>query len=60
LFCFNPVKSNASFFQWNLVCDRQYLDSLANTIYFLGVFFGSLLIGPISDWWEKTAVACWH
>ncbi|XP_076807256.1 organic cation transporter-like protein [Clavelina lepadiformis] len=39
--------------QWDLVCDRQYLDSLANTLFFLGFFIGSAFVGPLSDWFGR-------
>ncbi|CAK8691148.1 unnamed protein product [Clavelina lepadiformis] len=39
--------------QWDLVCDRQYLDSLANTLFFFGFFIGSAFIGPLSDWFGR-------
>ncbi|CAK8691142.1 unnamed protein product [Clavelina lepadiformis] len=43
--------------QWDLVCERQYLDSLANMFFFFGFFVGSLFIGPLSDWFgRKTAM----
>ena len=43
--------------QWDLVCDRKYLDSLANTIFFLGYFVGSLFIGPAADWyWNSHSI----
>ena len=35
--------------QWELVCDKKYLVSLATTIYFVGVMIGGILFGTISD-----------
>lgn len=36
--------------QFNLVCGRSTLDAVANSLYFVGLFFGSALIGPLMDW----------
>uniref|UniRef100_H2XWP1 Major facilitator superfamily (MFS) profile domain-containing protein n=1 Tax=Ciona intestinalis TaxID=7719 RepID=H2XWP1_CIOIN len=36
-------------FQWNLVCDRATLKTISTSIYFLGVFFGSVMAGVLSD-----------
>ncbi|XP_078493969.1 solute carrier family 22 member 13-like [Ciona intestinalis] len=42
---------------FNLVCDRVYLDTLANTLFFAGIFIGSAIVGPLSDWFgRKVAV----
>ncbi|CAG5128413.1 unnamed protein product [Candidula unifasciata] len=35
--------------QFDLVCERKYLASLANTIYFVGVMVGGLLFGDLAD-----------
>lgn len=43
--------------QFNLVCGDKSFDSLANTLFFLGFFIGSLYIGPLADWFgRKTAM----
>ncbi|XP_077975504.1 organic cation transporter protein-like isoform X2 [Styela clava] len=39
--------------EWDLVCDRTNLDALANSLYFAGVFLGSLIIGPMMDWFGR-------
>merc|ERR1719376_1878335 len=39
--------------EWNLVCDRQTLDSLSTTLFFLGFFIGSFFVGPLSDWYGR-------
>lgn len=35
--------------QWDLVCSRTYLVSLATTIYFCGVMVGGILFGHLAD-----------
>uniref|UniRef100_H2YPC1 Major facilitator superfamily (MFS) profile domain-containing protein n=1 Tax=Ciona savignyi TaxID=51511 RepID=H2YPC1_CIOSA len=47
------VYSSTTISQFNLVCDRVYLDTLANTLFFAGVFIGSALVGPLSDWFGR-------
>jgi len=43
--------------EWNLVCDDESLNSLSTTLFFVGFFFGSFALGPISDWYgRKTAL----
>jgi len=39
--------------QYDLVCDNVSLDSLANTLFFLGFFIGSLFVGPLTDWFGR-------
>ena len=39
--------------QWDLVCDRRYLSSLATTIYFSGVMVGGVIFGTLSDLWGR-------
>nr|GBN78055.1 Organic cation transporter protein [Araneus ventricosus] len=34
---------------WDLVCDREWLVSMAKTIYMLGFLFGSIINGQLSD-----------
>nr|XP_026693822.1 organic cation transporter protein-like isoform X2 [Ciona intestinalis] len=36
--------------QWNLVCDRSILDTIANSLFFVGFFIGSAAYGPVGDW----------
>ncbi|KAI3381206.1 hypothetical protein SNEBB_008630 [Seison nebaliae] len=35
--------------RWNLICDRAWIKSLIQTIYFLGVTVGSFVMGFIAD-----------
>ena len=50
----NSTKVNhVLYFQFDLVCDKAYLSSLATTIYFCGVMLGGLLFGTLSDHWGR-------
>ena len=45
----------------DLVCDREWLKSLSNSMYFVGATFGLLFWGVISDrYGRKTAYVCSH
>ncbi|CAH0586909.1 unnamed protein product [Chrysodeixis includens] len=35
--------------QWNLVCDRQWLKNLTQTIFMLGILVGNMMFGHLSD-----------
>ncbi|XP_013149716.1 PREDICTED: organic cation transporter protein-like isoform X1 [Papilio polytes] len=35
--------------QWNLVCNREWLKSLTQTIFMLGILVGNMLFGHLSD-----------
>lgn len=35
--------------QWDLVCDRKHLNQALATYFFLGVMFGAILFGQLSD-----------
>ncbi|XP_055944010.1 organic cation transporter protein-like [Argiope bruennichi] len=35
--------------EWDLVCDREWLVSMAKTVYMLGFLFGSVINGQLSD-----------
>ena len=36
-------------FQWDLVCDREYLKDLSQTILVVGVIFGAIVFTSLSD-----------
>ncbi|NXG51450.1 S22AD protein, partial [Psilopogon haemacephalus] len=35
--------------EYDLVCDREDLDDISQSIYMLGLFLGSMIFGPLSD-----------
>lgn len=35
--------------QWNLVCDRQWLKNLTQTVFMLGILVGNMVFGHLSD-----------
>ncbi|CAH1971044.1 unnamed protein product [Acanthoscelides obtectus] len=35
--------------EWNLICEKQYLVNLAQTVTMLGILFGNMLFGYLSD-----------
>ncbi|CAH0752514.1 unnamed protein product [Diatraea saccharalis] len=35
--------------QWNLVCDREWLKNLTQTIFMLGILVGNMVFGHLSD-----------
>lgn len=35
--------------QWDLVCDREWLKNLTQTIFMLGIFVGNMMFGHLSD-----------
>lgn len=39
--------------EFDLVCDRAYLDTIVNSLYCLGCFFGSMACGPLCDWFGR-------
>ena len=45
------LKSNVTILclQWDLVCDRAYLKDLTQTIFLVGIMFGSVICTALSD-----------
>ncbi|XP_074038898.1 organic cation transporter protein isoform X2 [Leptinotarsa decemlineata] len=35
--------------EWNLICDKEYLVKLAQTVTMLGILFGNMIFGYLSD-----------
>lgn len=48
--------------EWALVCDRQMLAPLVNTLYFVGVTFGALVCSSLCDVWgrKKLVLVCMY
>lgn len=36
-------------FQWNYVCKYKWMEALAKSAYFFGVFFGAVTLGRLAD-----------
>lgn len=45
--------------EWDLVCGRRWMGSLAQTIYMLGVFTGAVWLGGLADKIGRKKVFCW-
>lgn len=57
----NERLMNSLTIEQSLVCDREWLKSLSNSMYFVGATFGLLFWGIISDrYGRKTAYVCSH
>lgn len=57
----NERLMNSLTIEQSLVCDREWLKSLSNSMYFVGATFGLLFWGVISDrYGRKTAYVCSH
>ena len=46
--------------EWILACDRQYLEQLAMTLYFVGVMLGGFVFGQLSDYFgrQRMLIVC--
>jgi MFS family permease len=49
LTCYRTTFTETIITQWDLVCNRSYLASLAQTVTMLGILFGNMLFGYLSD-----------
>lgn len=43
-------------FQWNLVCDRDYVKSLIMTFQMVGVLIGAVIVGQLADMYGRRNV----
>lgn len=46
-------------FQWDLVCDKKWMMSFAQTSYMLGFLLGSLFLSELSDTFGRRTVLLW-
>lgn len=44
---------------WNFVCDKRWMGSIAQTLYMLGVFTGAIVLGGWADKVGRKAIFCW-
>ncbi|XP_056383023.1 solute carrier family 22 member 6-B-like [Hyla sarda] len=45
--------------EWDLVCEREWMKELAQSIYMAGVLFGAMLYGPLADrFGRRTVILC--
>ncbi|XP_074657409.1 solute carrier family 22 member 21-like [Tubulanus polymorphus] len=42
--------------EWDLVCDRDYLPQMAQTIFFVGTLIGAGSLSPLADWLGRKTV----
>lgn len=55
----NTYYKSSRTIEWNFVCDRRWMGSIAQTIYMLGVFTGAVTLGGLADKIGRKAVFCW-
>jgi len=46
---FRSIFTETILSEWDLVCDKQYLADFAQTITMLGILFGNMVFGYLSD-----------
>lgn len=44
---------------WDFVCDKRWMISIAQTIYMLGTFTGAITLGGLADKVGRKAIFCW-
>lgn len=52
-------RSSSRAIEWNLVCDKRWMGSIAQTIYMLGVFTGAVVLGGMADKYGRKKIFCW-
>ncbi|XP_014288782.1 organic cation transporter protein [Halyomorpha halys] len=45
--------------EWDLVCDKKWLGALSKSIFMLGVFAGSIILGYLADKYGRKKTQCW-
>lgn len=46
------------FFQFNFVCDKEWVTAMGNSLYMVGVMIGAMTIGTISDKFGRRPALC--
>lgn len=44
---------------WDFVCDKRWMISIAQTVYMLGVLTGAVMLGGLADKYGRKAIFCW-
>lgn len=44
---------------WDFVCDKRWMISIAQTLYMLGTFTGAITLGGLADKVGRKAIFCW-
>ncbi|GAB0094995.1 organic cation transporter protein [Sergentomyia squamirostris] len=44
---------------WDFVCNKRWMASIAQTVYMFGVFTGAVVLGGLADKVGRKAVFCW-
>lgn len=44
---------------WDFVCDKRWMISIAQTVYMLGVLTGAVVLGGLADKYGRKAIFCW-
>lgn len=45
--------------EWNYVCEKRWMISIAQTVYMLGVFTGAVVLGGLADKYGRKPIFCW-
>ncbi|XP_050536358.1 organic cation transporter protein [Daktulosphaira vitifoliae] len=49
---------NTRAIQWNMVCDRKWMGSMAQMSYMFGVFTGAVVLGSLADKFGRKKIFC--
>lgn len=55
----NTYYKSSRTIDWNFVCDKRWMGSIAQTIYMFGVFTGAVVLGGMADKVGRKAIFCW-
>lgn len=45
--------------EWDFVCDKRWMGSMAQTLYMLGTFTGAITLGGLADKVGRKTIFCW-
>lgn len=52
-------RSSSHAIEWNLICDKRWMGSFAQTVFMLGVFTGAITLGGMADKYGRKTIFCW-